>query len=176
MMLLISAFSGVRANHLIGTDWQLAPLSGNQVRVRLTLYTDPVDGGVNAPGDPTVTVGAYERTVGPGGNDRLIATFTLPRTASRVLPGATPGCSQLGIAILEVVYEAVVAFDGGFTSASGYYLAWERCCRNQRLTNVSAGQTAPLAATVQFPARPPAGQGLPNQTARFGPPPPAVAL
>lgn len=176
--LLLLVGGPARANHLVGTDWQLTPLLGYQVRVRLTVYTDPVGGSGNAVGDPAVTIAAYERGAGPGGTDRLVSTYGLSRTGVRGLPGAGPGCSSVSIAIQELTYEDVLTFDPGqFTNPNGYYFAWERCCRNQILTNIVDGQSAPLAATLRFPAFPSPSSGQQaNASPRFGPPPPAVAL
>ncbi len=176
--LLLSALAPARANHLIGTDWQLTPLQANQVRVRLTVYTDPVGGGSNATGDPDVTIAAYERGGGPGGTDRLVASYGLPRTGGRGIPGAGPTCGPMNVPLVELTYEAVLIFETSFyTSPNGYYLAWERCCRNQLLTNVSNGQNEPLATTLRFPAWTRTSVGPQFDAApRFSAPPSAVAL
>ena len=178
VLVLTVSLTPVQANHLVGTDWRLTPLAGNLVRVRLTVYTDPVAGGGNAVGDPSVTIAAYERRTGTGGTDRLVSSYNLPRTDLRLLPGPGPGCSLVSVAVQELTYEAVLSFNlGAFASPNGYYLAWERCCRNQRLTNVTNGQNEPLAATLRFPAFPDPSSGLrPNASPLFGPPPLATAF
>lgn len=167
-----------RANHLVGTDWRMTAIGGNQFRVRLTVYTDPVSGGNNSSGDPSVTIGVFERRLGPGVVDRLVSSHTLPRTGNRALPGPPPGCGPNSAPVLEIAYEDVLTLDPALLSGpDGYYLAWERCCRNQLLTNIPNGQNAPLAATLRFPALSlPLLGGARNSAPRFGPPPPAAAL
>ncbi len=164
------------ANHLVGTEWQFTSVGGNQYRVRLTVYTDLVGGGGNAVGDPDITIGAFERH--PAGRDLLVSTYGLLRTGVRALPGPGPGCRLASVAIQELIYEATIALEPSlYTSPDGYYLAWERCCRNALLVNVEDAENAPLATMLRFPALTnPLLDRQPNGAPRFGPPASAVAL
>lgn len=136
-----------RADHLVGYDWEFAPQAGGQYRVRLTLYTDPATNPGNAIGDPTITIAAYEQ-LSPA---RLMDSFTLPRVSTGLLPGPA-ACAAIGTATRVVIYEALLALNPGrYNSANGYYLVWERCCRNLVVTNLVNPTARGAAALLVFP-------------------------
>ncbi|MBC7447342.1 MAG: gliding motility-associated C-terminal domain-containing protein [Hymenobacteraceae bacterium] len=178
VLLVLAGARPGRASHLAGTEWQLTPVVANQYRVRLTVYLDPTNGGTEAIGDPDVTIAAFEQLGGAPGTDRRVRDYGLIRTGTRSLQGAGPGCSLINIAIQELTYEGVLTLEADlYSGANGYYLAWERCCRNQTIANVANSRSAPLATTLEFPSfRNPLLGGQPNAAPRFGPPPRAVAL
>jgi CHU_C Type IX secretion signal domain len=174
-LLFFTAFAGPAfADHLIGTDWQMQSLGGGRFQVRLTLYTDPGAGNPNALGDPTVTLASYER--GGSGSDRLVEVFTISRISSGLLAGGSPACAFANRPIRAIGYEATLTLaPSQYTSANGYYLAWERCCRNQLVTNLSSAQSTGLVAVLRFPAVATANQ-LPNSAPQLVAAPPSVAL
>lgn len=177
MALVLGASPTAHANHLVGSDWRMLALGNEQFRVRLTVYIDPVGGGGGAPTDRSATVAAYAR--GSAGNpDRLVTTYVLPQTGRRPLPGAGAACSAFNVPVEELVYEAVLTLPASqFGNATGHYLAWERCCRNQILTNIVNGENEGLVAVLAFPGLyTPGGAAFRNSAPQFGAAPRAVAL
>ncbi len=176
LLLLFTAFAGsAAADHLVGSDWQMSALGNGRFLVRLTLYTDAASGSPNAFGDPTVTIAAYERGTG-GSSDRFVEAFNMTRTTSAVLAGGAPGCAFASQPIRAIGYESTLTLvPSQYSSSSGYYLTWERCCRNRLVTNLRSPESTGLVATVQFPAVAAANQ-VPNSAPQFVAAPPSTAL
>lgn len=170
---LLGALPG-RADHLVGYDWQFQPLADGGFRTRLTLYVDPVAGPFSALGDDNVTIGIYEQS-SPA---QLVGSFTLRRIGIGTLPPAAAGCEFTNVSIRAIIYENVMPLTRArFASANGYWLVWERCCRNQAVTNLLNPSTRGMAMLMAFPKL---ASGLTtdteNNTPTFAQLPPATAF
>ena len=117
------------AYHIAGGEMTTQFLGGNDYRLRLTLYRD-CSNSVAAPFDPTIIITAYSKNT-----NALIDSFHMDLSNSFPLQLAGPGC---------IPPPAVCMEQGDYIRtiqlapiAGGYYLVWERCCRNSTVINLA---------------------------------------
>ncbi|MBC7446459.1 MAG: hypothetical protein H7330_00190, partial [Hymenobacteraceae bacterium] len=174
LLLLLFLAGPARANHLTGYDWLLRPLGGDQYRLTLRLYTD--GNAQNAPLDQILTVATFAQRRPTGGGSGLVETFALPLTGDGVVATTDPVCSSQTTPIRALTYTADVFLPAGrYADPNGYYLAWERCCRNEALTNVANPTRVGLAAVLTFPPLLISGAAQPYTSPVFRAPPPGAA-
>ncbi len=145
----------LQATHLIGGDLTYRRLTGNQFEVTLKLYRDCNTG--QAPFDSTIEIGIFERTT-----NLLRDSITIPLlnfyALSLSMPGST--CSPPP----DVCGEAGVYTDT-LTLAdnpNGYYISWQRCCRNIGIVNLINGLETGMVYYAEIP-----NPALHNSSAAF---------
>ena len=160
--------TGLRADHIIGGDisMQAAGTTPGLFRIQLTQYWDETKTG---PGnrDPTVTLLIYRKQ-----NPELIDTLTLELQEITPLSVNQSACTkQLGMNFTGGRYARTYQFDPAlYTDPGGYYIVWERCCRNDALTNVVSVGMAGVALVfyLEFPPMQVDNRPLVNSSPNFG--------
>ncbi|MBD2753139.1 gliding motility-associated C-terminal domain-containing protein [Spirosoma sp. BT704] len=88
-------------------------------------------------------------------NPILVDSVTLLLRETLPLTFDNAACAKLRqLSFVQALYYDTHQFDSRqFTDPGGYYIVWERCCRNSALTNVDAAATAGVAMTfyLEFP-------------------------
>jgi len=116
------------ATHIVGGEIFYKCLGNNDYEVTLKVYRDCING--QAPFDNPAAVGVFDA------NGTLITTMMLP------LPGSTPLPVTLNnpcyvppanVCVEEAVYVGNVNLP---PIAGGYYLSYQRCCRNNTILNL----------------------------------------
>lgn len=126
ILTMISTF-GLSATHIIGGDFTVQHVADSTFEVTLTLYRDCGTDG--APLDPLLTVYVFEEGTDELMND-LIFDMELDSQEFPPLGDAcfTPDiCLEVGTYVDQIVLPA---------NPNGYYLVWERCCRNDIISNI----------------------------------------
>jgi len=169
-LLLLIAFP-VFASHIVGGEFELIHISGNQYRINLIIYFDQLNGAPGAK-DPSATVSIFRK------RDRvLMSSITLSQVNETNVPYTQPECSNGEIVTSKLLYTSVITLSPNqFNDPAGYFVVWERCCRNYSITNifsqvpgggnVSAGQTFYL----EFPPVVKNGEPFRNSSPRLFPP------
>ncbi|MDL5050174.1 gliding motility-associated C-terminal domain-containing protein [Oscillatoria amoena NRMC-F 0135] len=178
-LLLIGLFCAVglitRASHIVGGEFEIKHITGNTYRINLILYFDKINGLAGAK-DLSVMARIYRMH----DNARMADVF-LPLTTEEEVSYTQPECSNGEIETLKLIYTTTILLpDNQYNHPDGYYLVWERCCRNYSITNIisqappvndpffpnAAGQTFYL----EFPPVVKDGQPFINSTPRLFPP------
>lgn len=146
--------SFVKAEHIVGGDFTVEWLSGNDFKPTLKLFRDCYGSG--APFDSTITISVYDSDT-----DTLWGTFEM---TSLVIENITLGddCyTPTGLCVEQGIYTTPSITLPN--NPGGYYLAWKRCCRNAIITNLASpsSESAVFVATIPDPA-------LHNSTPVFG--------
>lgn len=165
----------VAASHIVGGEFELLHISGNQYRLNLIWYFDVVRNPNRIPEaqEPFIDVTIFRKS-----DDAQLRTVRLVYQAPKIRVGYTqPQCSSGEIITDKLNYSAVIVLSPQeFGDPSGYYISWERCCRNYNISNIfsqdpaqggiAAGQTFYL----EFP--PVIKKGIPfiNSSPRLFPP------
>lgn len=128
------------ATHIVGGELEMTLLAGNNYRLRLILYFDAVNGQPGAL-DNSVTVHHFTKS-----NNRFVQSFNLPLVSNTLVNYTNPACAVGNLVTRRIVYERTVTLNPNqYADAGGYYMTWERCCRNNIIDNIidpgSAGQT-----------------------------------
>jgi hypothetical protein len=131
----------VEASHIVGGEMALVHVPGSPYtyRLELILYYDFKNGLTG--GDPTISVRIFRKRdhqVMPSTAAPLTLILTTVTTVGTPVEYFQPDCSDQSIETNRVFYQsAVITLSPDiYNDPLGYYLAWERCCRNYVITNI----------------------------------------
>ncbi|WP_162426184.1 gliding motility-associated C-terminal domain-containing protein [Pontibacter pudoricolor] len=163
VVLLCSVSS--KATHIVGGEFALGHLSGNSYLLTLNLYFDDINGDPGAL-DPTITVNVFEK-----GTNKWIMARTLPFRSRTAVPYTNIECTIGELRTSKIVYSETLNLDPSkFSHAPGYYVTWERCCRNQTIDNIIAPYDAAQTFYMEFPAVSQKGVTFRNSSPTLFPP------
>lgn len=136
------------ATHLVGGAFTVRHLGGTSYEIVLRVIRDCENGSPGAYFDIPLSVGLFEK----GSNIRkqvinldFIDDDTLSFTGFNC-PNIVTGCTHIG------TYRKVVNLpDLNYGSSGGYYLSWERCCRNGIINNIQRPGDAAMALYAEIP-------------------------
>ncbi|MEX0968496.1 MAG: gliding motility-associated C-terminal domain-containing protein [Bacteroidia bacterium] len=120
------------ATHIVGGDFNLQHLQGNEYLLTLKVFRDCKNGVpyFNLP----LYVGMYDK-----GTHAKVDTFKFNQILSNdTLEFQGGSCYTFGIECTHIgLYQRVIELDSAvFNSSNGYYFSWERCCRNRIIRNI----------------------------------------
>ncbi|WP_377506686.1 Ig-like domain-containing protein [Pontibacter locisalis] len=154
------------ATHIVGGEFELQHLSGYNYRLYFNLYFDQVNGLPGAK-DPFVDVNIFEK-----GTDKLIKTIRLNRKSETNLNYTNVGCTTSDLKTSKLVYFEDIYLDPSiYTSPAGYYMVWERCCRNGTITNIVTPGESGTTFYMEFPAVVKNGTFFKNSSPKLPAPP-----
>lgn len=138
-LVLLAPFSSL-ATHIVGGNFTYKHVRGDEYELQMKMYRDC--GGGTADFDRTLVVGIFDKET-----NQRIRTINLPlRDTYRIRYNT--GCINPQLRCVEAgVY--TVSFNmpqSTFNNTDGYYVIWERCCRNNIIKNI----VSPGAASMGF--------------------------
>lgn len=159
------------ASHIVGGEFELIHISGNTYRLNLIIYFDQINGAAGAK-DPSARVTIYRKR-----DNAFMGTVLLSLSNETNVPYTQPECSNGEIVTSKLLYTSTLTLaPDKFNDPEGYFVVWERCCRNYSITNIysqqpqgnniAAGQTFYL----EFPPVVKNGQPFVNSSPRLFPP------
>lgn len=157
-LLMVLEASG---SHIMGGELQLTHLRAYQYEVGLNVFFDEVNGNVGAR-DDEVFVSVYRRS-----DNAFMQELELDREQIVPLRFSNKACVGVDMDVSVFNYRAVVEFRYPlYSDPGGYYLAWERCCRNDNINNIVSPSTAGVTFYLDFEAPVP-GQSVQNSSPIF---------
>lgn len=170
--LFLLACLSARASHIVGGEFELIYISGNTYRLNMILYFDELNGNPGAR-DQFVDARIFRKR----DNFIMINAIRLFLTSIENVPYTQPECSSGEIVTTKLIYGININLSPAeFNDPEGYYISWERCCRNYSITNIYsedpmlgsryAGQTFYL----EFPPVVKNGEPFVNSSPRLFPP------
>ncbi|MBX0289835.1 gliding motility-associated C-terminal domain-containing protein [Hymenobacter sp. HSC-4F20] len=154
-----------RATHIVGGELDLQYLSGNTYQLSLNLYFDAVNGQPGAL-DTDLTASIFEK-----GTNRRMLDVVLPLTNNTLVSYTNPACTTPSLITRRLVYTRVITLSSQlYGHAAGYYVAVERCCRNNGISNIVDPGGAAQTFYLEFPPVVRNGQAFRNSTPRIFPP------
>ncbi|UFH53023.1 gliding motility-associated C-terminal domain-containing protein [Spirosoma sp. KNUC1025] len=157
----------VQANHIIGGDVSMRAVGSTPglFQIELTQYWDQTKISVGN-GDASVRVLIYRKQ-----NPILIESINISLQETLPLTFDNELCAKLRqLNFVQARYYATKQFDPQkYTDPGGYYIVWERCCRNDALTNVDAATADGVAMTfyLEFPPMTKNGSTFKNSSPEF---------
>jgi hypothetical protein len=168
------------ASHIVGGEFELLYLKKNSYKLQLIYYFDVNNGfpGIKLPPEdvePEIIVAIYRKR-----DNELMDIHTLKFEEKFRVSYMQPDCSKGEVVTDKMIYSKIITLsDEKYGDAEGYYVIWERCCRNYSIENIfsnppdgnsnnpfSAGQTFYL----QFPPVVMDGKEFINSTPKLFPP------
>lgn len=170
LILFTTPFLG-KASHIVGGEFELIHLKDFKYRLNLVLYFDVLNGSPGAK-DQQAAVRIFRMIDNVGMMD-----VTLPLVSESNVDYTQPECSNGELVTSRILYSLDITLSPEkFSDPGGYYVAWERCCRNYSISNIFsdppgsgvtfAGQTFYL----EFPPVMKDGQPFVDSTPRLFPP------
>ncbi|CAN5431720.1 hypothetical protein BH09BAC3_BH09BAC3_07060 [soil metagenome] len=170
LILLTTPLLG-RASHIVGGEFELLRIAGFQYRLNMVLYFDEKNGNQGAK-DPNVTVRIFRKI-----DNAIMLTLLLPQSSLSSVNYTQPACSSGELVTSKILYSALITLSAAqFSDPGGYYVSWERCCRNYGITNIFSnnpafgGTYAGQTFYLEFPAVMKDGQQFVDSTPRLFPP------
>ena len=154
-----------RATHIVGGEMELVHNSGNSYTLLLNLYFDAVNGSPSAL-DADLTASIFDKN-----NNNRMMNVVLPLTSNTFVNYTNPACAKPTLSTRKLVYSKDITLPvGTYTSTQGYYVAVERCCRNNSISNIVAPGNAAQTFYLEFPAVVRNGAPFIDSTPRIFPP------
>lgn len=171
LVVLCSFAIPVMASHIVGGEFEVVHISGNSYRINLILYFDILNGNPGAR-DLNFTSRIYRKR-----DNAVMQDVFFESPIESPVNYTQPECSNGEIVTSKLVYSRVVTLpDNVYNDPKGYYIIWERCCRNYTITNIFSEDPAisPRAAGqtfyLEFPPVVKNGEPFINSSPRLFPP------
>lgn len=170
-LFLLAPLAG-RASHIVGGEFELIHLNGFQYRLNLVLYFDQLNGSPGAL-DQFVNASIFRSS----DNARML-TIQMPLDSSSLVNYTQPSCSHGELVTTRLYYTVLLTLSPDlYNHPQGYYISWERCCRNYNISNIFSNdpQNSPSGYAgqtfyLEFPAVVKDGQPFVDSTPRLFPP------
>ncbi len=174
VVLNLASLTGI-ASHIVGGEFELLHVTGFTYRINMILYFDEINGSSGAKDLDGVTVSLWRKA----DNTRMQGVF-IPFIEQTLVNYTQPSCSHGELVTTRMFYSTEVTLDPSrFNHPNGYYMSWERCCRNYTISNIYS--EAPLVGVpnvkfagqtfyLEFPPIVKDGQPFIDSTPRLFPP------
>ncbi|MHC2993876.1 hypothetical protein OB13_20690, partial [Pontibacter sp. HJ8] len=145
--------------------FEIQHLSGYNYRITLNLYFDDVNGSPGAR-DPSIMVRIFEKQGNTSKGD-----LRLPLRSDTFVNYTDIACTTGELRTRRLVYYQDVTMPPTvFNNSQGYYVVWERCCRNRTINNIVSPEAAAQAFYMEFPPVIVAGVPFVNSSPQLFPP------
>ncbi|WP_018478198.1 gliding motility-associated C-terminal domain-containing protein [Pontibacter roseus] len=161
VFLLLLSLRGF-ATHIVGGEFEMEHRSGFTYRITLNLYFDDINGSPGAL-DPSILVRIFDKQ-----SNRVQGDVRLPLRSDTYLTYTDIACTTGELRTRRLVYyQDVILPANVFSSPQGYYMVWERCCRNMTINNIQFPGEAAQAFYMEFPAITSGGVPFVNSSPRL---------
>ncbi len=145
LVLILSCYLA-SATHIVGGGFDMQWISGNTYNLRLVVYRDCSS---QTPFNQNVYVGIYNKQ-----NNLMVDSIGMPLGAvTKINPSGVqcavqvPGCTE------RAEYNRIITLTTSvYNNTSGYYISWERCCRNSIIQNIQFPGDASMAFYAEIPS------------------------
>ncbi len=167
----------VVASHIVGGEFELIHISGNRYQLNLIIYFDKLNGlpGAKDQGGNSPRAAIYRKR-----DNTFLREVTMTLTTESGVAYTQPECSNGEIVTDRLFYTSEITLSPEeFNDPEGYYVSWQRCCRNYQIDNINSinvtqNPNSPLYAGqtfyLEFPAVVKDGTPFINSSPRLFPP------
>lgn len=162
--LLLFSYSA-KATHIVGGEFELQHIVNYNYRLTMNLYNDLINGNPLAV-DQDITVYIFSKK-----DNRLLMHVPMSIRSRSNVNYTNIDCTIGGLRTGKVVYDQVITLSPNvFNDPAGYYISWERCCRNSTINNIMDPGGAAQTFYMEFPAVIQNGIFFKNSSPRLFPP------
>jgi len=131
--LMLFATLPAYASHIVGGEFELLHLTGNSYQLNLIYYFDELNGDqANKIQDLIIHVKIFRVVDGA-----TMALVDIPFIAQTPVSYTQPACSNGLIKTSRQFYSTTITLSPDlYSDPAGYYVVWERCCRNYTIENI----------------------------------------
>ncbi len=155
-----------RATHIVGGEFELLHIEDERYKLNLILYSDVKNMDPRNPIDPYAEVHIWSKA-----NNRRMESVILYMNAQHIIPYTNPDCTIPQLETSKTVYSAVITLSPAeYNDPAGYYINYERCCRNGVISNILDPGATGEAFYMEFPAVVKDGKPFINSSPNLFPP------
>ncbi len=137
----------------------------NTYLFRQIQYFDVVNGNPEAE-DFEINASVFRKR-----DDLFVRSLRMQQKSKVLVDYTNPKCSNARLITRRIVYEGIVDLDPAqFSDPQGYYMVWERCCRNNIITNIVKPDQTGQTFYLEFPPIRKGGVPFINNTPQLFPP------
>lgn len=153
------------AFHIVGGEMELVHIEGFRYNLNLIQYFDRAQTANPGP-DFSVVVYIFRNS-----DHSLIRTETLLLTTDDPVQYTNPECAIGSLQTSRVLYNSEITLEREiFNEEEGYYVVWERCCRNTSISNIVNPGSQGMTYALDFPAVVKNGEPFVNSSPQLFPP------
>lgn len=153
------------STHIVGGELVFKTLPTGSVvshRIGLNLYFDEINGSPQAE-DELVNVFIFKTS-----NNERVGSVQVPKVSRKNITYANPECGNSGLRTLFISYSLdILLRPSDFSDPEGYYIVWDRCCRNSVIDNIRTPGDVGSLFSLHFPPLTKKGQVLINSAPEF---------
>ncbi len=145
IFLLFSAKAGL-ADHLVGGEFKVSSLGNFEYDIQLIVYGD----------NKTLTTGNQDQnvavTIFEKGTNLTVESFALGLKGTAFVPYVNQNCQSGSIQTKILTYQVTRSLAPQlYNSPNGYYIVWERCCRNMGISNIVSPNQSGFVYYAEIP-------------------------
>jgi gliding motility-associated-like protein len=159
LLLLMSAAMQSYGRHIVGGEIRMRSTSvANRFTFTLVQFWDE-NTLTSGNRDPSTELLVYRKR-----DNQLIQKISLPYVSSKNINYKNQACASFrSLNTLEGTYSAQALLrPADYSDAGGYYVVWERCCRNDDINNIQDPGSSGMVFYLEFPPL-----SIPNSTPEF---------
>ncbi|MCK5367551.1 MAG: gliding motility-associated C-terminal domain-containing protein, partial [Cyclobacteriaceae bacterium] len=127
--LFVSYFS--LATHIVGGEFEIHHIEGDRYLFRQIQYFDVVNGNPQAK-DQQINASIFRKK-----DNVFVRSVLMLFQSESYVPYTNPECTNDKLVTNRIVYSTEVNLNPAlFSDPQGYYMVWERCCRNNIINNI----------------------------------------
>ncbi len=165
LLLALVGLTPAQATHIVGGELELQYLGTTSAfshRINMNMYFDDINGN-RAAADAQVTIYLFRK------RDNLYeARVTLPLVSDGLINYTNSSCAIGSLRTRLLRYSVDVSLPSYLNDAEGYYMVWERCCRNGTISNIVNPGAAGSTFYLEFAAPWQGNSPFKNSTPSFG--------
>lgn len=153
------------ATHIVGGEFEILHIEGDRYLFRQIQYFDVVNGNPQAK-DQIIDASIFRKK-----DNIFIRNIRLFYNTESFVPYTNPICTNDKLVTNRITYSAEITLSpGSFSDPQGYYMVWERCCRNNIITNITKPEETGQTFYLEFPAIRKNGEVFRNSSPQLFPP------
>jgi gliding motility-associated-like protein len=134
------------ATHIVGGEFEIQHREGYYYRLTLNLYFDDVNGNPDAQ-DQQVRVRIFDKQTNAFKMD-----VYMPLRSNTYVNYTDIACTIGELRTRRLIYHQDIYLSPQlYSNLQGYYVVWERCCRNRTINNIVRPEDAAQAFYMEFP-------------------------
>ncbi|MFW5762252.1 MAG: hypothetical protein ACOCXH_14860, partial [Cyclobacteriaceae bacterium] len=155
----------IKATHIVGGEFELEHLEGYNYELRLIQYFDVFYGDPDAE-DPLISATIFQKS-----NNAFITSVTLNNFGAVQVEYTNVDCAVGELNTKKILYKTNLFLDPNiYNHPEGYYVVWERCCRNNVINNIITPEASGQTFYLEFPPVIKNGEQFINSSPKLFPP------
>jgi gliding motility-associated-like protein len=134
------------ATHIVGGEFEITHIEGDRYLFRQIQYFDVINGTPEAK-DQEINASIFRKA-----DNVFVKSVIMYYQSESYVPYTNPQCTNDRLVTNRIIYTTEVVLNPSlFSDPGGYYMVWERCCRNNIITNIVQPDETGQTFYLEFP-------------------------